>query len=522
MMNNSKLKLTIFVFGIFICMLDTTVMNVALPEISVAFSTPLNNLSWALNIYTILFAALTIPLTRVAEKFGMNKVIMLGFIGFGIGSLISGLSNGIAILVFGRAVQSIGAALIFPLSMILGIRLVETDKRTGVIALLGVTQGLAAALGPVIGGILTQYLSWRWIFFVNLPIVTLILIIGWRILNFSEKNNDIHNFDILGSSLSVLFLLSLTTVLTQGRSWGWTSTISLIVMLSAAVFLVAFLFVELKADQPMIPLQLFKNRNFMGASVVIILSNLFLVAVTVILPTYYTNVKNFDALHASFMLIPITLFIFITSPISGFALNKVGPKILISFGFGLMLIGYIGYTYNGLDKQLYSCVYGALVGSGYGLITGPITVIAASDFTGELLSSSQSVTGVLRQFGIVLAVALFVTGLYSNLSDAQVKSERYVSSTVSKLSIPEEIKLHLIDKSNEGIKSQGAAKIPKKHTGNRTIDHQINVALRNIKNTAQNNVRHAFKLLYQKAVPFLIMTIILALLFWQNKFKNDA
>ncbi|AFS39672.1 MFS transporter [Leuconostoc gelidum] len=499
-------------------MLDTTVMNVALPEISVAFSTSLNNLSWALNIYTILFAALTIPLTRVAEKFGMNKVIMLGFILFGIGSLISGLSNGIEILVFGRAIQSIGAALVFPLSMILGIKLVETDKRTGVIAVLGVTQGLAAALGPVIGGVITQYLTWRWIFFVNLPIVIFILIIGCNLLDFSEKNDDIHNFDILGSSLSISFLLSLTTVLTQGRNWGWASTTSLIFMFSSVVFLVSFLFVELKVEKPMIPLKLFKNRNFMGASIVIIFSNLFLVAVTVILPTYYTNVKNFDALNASFMLIPITLFIFITSPIAGFALNKVGPRILISFGFSLMMIGYIGYTYNGLNIQLYSCFYGALVGAGYGLITGPITVIAASDFTGELLSSSQSVTGVLRQIGIVLAVALFVSGLYSNLNDAQIESESYISSTVSKLNVPEEIKPHLIKKSNEGLKNQKSAKIPKRHTGNIKIDKRINKALLDIKNTAQSNVLNAFKRLYREAIPFLIVTIVLTLLFWKNKF----
>lgn len=520
-MNKTKLKLSIFVCGIFVCMLDTTVMNVALPEISVAFSTSLSNLSWALNIYTILFASLTIPLTRVAEKFGMNRVIMLGFICFGLGSLISGLSNGIEMLVIGRAVQSIGAALVFPLSMTLGIKLVETNKRTGVIAVLGVTQGLAGALGPVIGGIITQYLTWRWIFFVNLPIVILTFMIGWQLLNFSERNDDIHDFDILGSSLSVLFLLSSTTVLTQGRTWGWTSIVSLIFICSALFFLIAFLFVEIKANKPMIPLRLFKNRNFMGASVVIILSNLFLVAVTVILPTYYISVKNFDALDASFMLIPITLFIFITSPISGFVLNKVGPKILLSFGFLFMLVGYIGYTYNGLNNQLYACFYGAFIGAGYGLITGPITVIAASDFTGELLSSSQSVMGVLRQLGIVLAVALFVTGLYSNLNKAQVKSESYISSTISKLNVPKKIKPHLIKKSNEGLKNQKSSQIPKKHTGILEIDSKINKALFDIKNKAQDNVINAFKLLYQKAIPFLAVTIVWTLLFWESKFKNE-
>ncbi|BDR56282.1 MFS transporter [Xylocopilactobacillus apis] len=498
-------------------MLDTTVMNVALPEIGETFSTALNNLSWALNIYTILFASLTIPLTRVAERYGMNKIIMLGFIIFGIGSLISGLSNGLCILVFGRAIQSIGAALVFPLSMTLGINLVDKDKRTGVIAVLGVTQGLAAALGPVIGGIITQYLTWRWIFFINLPIVIFVLIIGLKLLDFKEVNEEVINFDIFGSAFSILFLLSLTTVLTQGRTWGWTSLTSLLFIFFSLVFFVSFLVVEIRSKKPMIPLELFKDKNFIGSSVVVVLSNLFLVGITVLLPTYYTNVKHFDALHASFMIVPVTLFIFIMSPISGFALKKTGPKILLSFGFLLMVIGYIGYANNGLNNQLYSCIYGALIGAGYGLITGPITVIGASDFTGELLSASQSVTGVLRQIGIVLAVAIFVTGLYTNLKSAQVKSENYVSEQVSGLNIPKQAKSTLIKKSIEGIREQKTSNTAKKHTGNAKIDQGINRVIKDIKDTALNNIVNAFKSLYKVAIPYLIVTLVLTFLFWKRR-----
>lgn len=515
-MKNRMLKITIFVLGIFICMLDTTVMNVTLPQISVSFNTPLNNLSWALNIYTILFASLTIPLTRIAERYGMNRLILVGFIVFGVGSLISGLATELYLLVIGRGIQSIGAALIFPLSMTLGIDLVDKANRTGIIAILGVTQGLAAALGPIIGGFITQFLNWRWIFFINLPIVLITTIIGLIVLNLRTSDQKVINFDFLGALFSILFLLSLTTVLTQGRLWGWQSVNSIFLIVVTIIFFAIFVIVELVSKEPMIPLELFKNKNFNGAIIVIVLSNLFLVAVTVILPTYYTNVKHLDALEASLMLVPITLFIFIMSPIAGFALKVLGPKILISLGFTLMTIGYIGYANNGLDSQIYASVYGCFIGAGYGLITGPITVIAASDFEGKLLSASQSVSGVLRQVGTVLAVAIFITGLYTNITKAQGKSYNYVNQSVKKMRVEDKTKAILIKKSKEGIESNQDTQVPITHTGVKRIDQDINKELKNIESFATKNIVNAFKKLYKVSLPVLLIIIVFMLVFWRK------
>ena len=159
MNNMSKSKLTVVAscIGIFLCMLDTTIMNIALPAIQIGLNVNLNDLSWALNIYTILFATLTIPLSKLSEKLGMHKFYVGGMIIFLLGSLISAFSSNITILIFGRAFQSLGAAVVFPLSMTIGISTVEISDRTKVIAALGVTQGLAAALGPLIGEVLTQF-----------------------------------------------------------------------------------------------------------------------------------------------------------------------------------------------------------------------------------------------------------------------------------------------------------------------------------------------------------------------------
>ncbi|MEJ6399923.1 MFS transporter [Nicoliella lavandulae] len=512
-MRSKFFKHIIFMFGIFICMLDTTIMNVSLPSIASDFHTGLDSLSWALNIYTILFASLTIPLTKLSERFGEYKFYIIGLFLFGIGSLLSGISNVTELLLLSRAIQSIGAAIVFPLSMTLGIKIVGDGDRTGVIASLGVTQGLAAALGPVIGGIITNYLSWRWIFFVNIPIVLFILILGLLLFNFKDEKKNKANFDLFGSLLIITFLFSLTLGLINGRTWGWYSYKILITFVISIISFMLFIFTEIKQKDPMIPMNLFKNRQFVGAALVILISNLFLVAVTVILPTYYSNIENYDSLKSSMMLVPITLMIFVTAPLSGFALKKIGARLLISIGFIFMIIGYYGFSNNGLDSVKLAIIFGCLMGIGYGIITGPITIIAASDFNGSLLNSSQSVAGVLRQFGSVLAVSIFVTFLYINLNNAQNESLKYSNESIYNIQAPSNIKNKIISETDKSIKNRNTKNVKKVNTGIVQMDNSINKQLDKIKNVSKYNYSLAFKELYKKALPFMIITILSVFLF---------
>lgn len=199
--------------------------------------------------------------------------------------------------------------------MTLAIETVTVERRIGIIAALGVTQGLAAAMGPTIVGIITSKLSWQWIFLINLPIVVFILGASY----FKFKNILIQKIDkkidAIGALLSVIMLFTLTLGLTQGWTWHWTSLKVISIFLVAIISFILFIIVERKQQEPMIPLTLFKNVNFSVASIVILLSNLLLVAVTVILPIYYVNVQDYTTLDASYMITPITVAIFIMSPL---------------------------------------------------------------------------------------------------------------------------------------------------------------------------------------------------------------
>lgn len=433
-MNKSKLTVVASCIGIFLCMLDTTIMNIALPAIQTGLNVNLNDLSWALNIYTILFATLTIPLSKLSEKLGMHKFYVGGMIIFLLGSLISAFSSNITILIFGRAFQSLGAAVVFPLSMTIGISTVEISDRTKVIAALGVTQGLAAALGPLIGGVLTQFLSWRWIFLINIPLMIVSILICLYSLNFTEPSKNIP-IDLIGCFLSKICLFSLTIVLVQGRKWGWTKSLTLLLVILAVISFVNFIIYEKNIDNPMIPMSLFSDRQFNGAALTILLSNLFLVAVTVILPTYFTKIQGKTELYASLLITPITVMIFICSPIAAILIAKWGARLVIFVGFLAMFIAYVMLCKINMDNQLQVIAACAILGFGYGVITGPITVLAASDFTGEKLTASQSVAGVLRQVGVVLAIAIFVTGLYSNMKVAKYNSIEYAVAKIQKLDL---------------------------------------------------------------------------------------
>lgn len=555
-----KRTFTIFAMciGIFLCMLDTTVMNIALPAIQDSLKVTLNNLQWALNVYTIVFASLTIPLSKLAEKFGKQKFYLLGLMTFMLGSLLSALSKDLNFLIIGRSILSIGAALVFPLSMTLGINTVNISARKRVIAVLGVTQGLAAALGPSIGGILTQYLGWRWIFLVNLPLMIISLVICLICFSWHEEKESTR-IDFLGAIFSMAALFSLTLGLVQGRTWHWTSPTIIGLLIGSALLLTLFIWWEGKAQAPMMPLALFKNKEFTGSALAIVLSNVFLVAVTVVLPTYFTRVQGKAELEAALLVTPITVMIFVFSPLAVLMIDKLGSRLVMASGFIFMTIAYILFTKIDMTNSFQTTLACLILGTGYGIIAGPITVLAASDFTGNLLTASQSVAGVLRQVGIVLAVAIYVTGLYSNLTAAKNESIIYIKKEVKTIQVPKDKQKMIADTSIKALGKTKQAKTTQNHFSPKekqaiinenyqkvlnnypsrlpdqakqaihgkvetqvqaklqTINQQINKAISAIKTYAKGRYTKAFTRLYRYSICFIGLAVFTFLLFPEKK-----
>lgn len=562
MSKSSKIRITLIAncIGIFLCMLDTTVMNIALPDIQISLNVTLNSLSWPLNIYTIIFAALTIPLGKLAENIGIKRTYLIGLLVFTLGSIISSISNSLIHLMIGRGIQSLGASIVFPLSMTIGINLVSLESRKKTIAALGITQGLAAALGPTIGGVLTQFLGWRWIFIINIPLTLLSVVLC--LVSFDLKNDEQtkESIDFVGALLCITMLSTLVLALTQGRSWGWSSPAIITSLSVSIVSIICFIFWEIHTPNPMIPMALFKNREFTGSAIAIVLSNLFLVAVTVVLPTYFVRIQNKSELTAALLITPITGMIFIFSPLAALIIDKFGARIVIAFGFLLITISYVLFAninMNNIGLVIITCV---ILGSGYGIIAGPITVLAASDFEGSLLTASQSVAGVLRQVGISLAVAIYVTSLYANMVTAKKLSTNYIHDQVAALNIPQNKKQVIITRSvkslgksssytttnhftkkdrqqiidktyqqelskypqltDQGVKNTIYRQIKTRVTSTlNKLNNKINNAISKIKRYAKNQYETSFVKLYKYSIPFASLAILSFVLFPKKK-KN--
>ncbi|MGE7865156.1 MFS transporter [Bacillus paramycoides] len=553
--------------GIFLCMIDTTIMNIALPAIQSSVNTSLEKMSWVLNVYTMTIAVLAIPLGRIADIFGKAKVYILGLVIFGGGSVLCAFANTGDFLIFSRFIQSVGAAILFPTSMVIGVSAIPLAKRHVALGILGVTQGLSAAIGPVIGGIITQNLGWRWVFFVNVPICIIGIILCCIMLQIKNEERIISKIDWVGLILSSSAIFSFTLVLVKGNAWGWQSNIAWYCYIISIISLVLFVLVERKIHNPMVNLKLFKDRMFVGASIVVVLSNLFLIGVTVLLPTFLTKIQHRTEIEAAFLVTPISAMIFLVSPFASLLMRKLGKVTIILSGFLVMSLAYYWLQMIGVNSTNIEIIIPCMIlGVGYGLVVGPITVLSASSFEGELLTASQSVVSMLRQVGIVLAVAIFVSNLTHNLSINKENVYRHAEGIVRNIHVDSAQQAEILQVTKEKIKNQnietnvekkqnetmvGLSKEKKDELIHQKVDEiligvpveyrdikreeitsqvtkevekqeenikkEIVVFSNDVNHYAQNQMAMSFTDLYKASVPIILVCALVSLLFWEGK-----
>ncbi|WP_297632047.1 MFS transporter [uncultured Clostridium sp.] len=515
-----KLVIIIMCVGSFLCMIDTTIMVVSLPKIETYMNVQLSKLSWALNLYTIIFAVFTILLSRIAEIKGKNKIFILGLVIFTIGSCLSGSATNCNFLIVSRGIQGFGAAIIIPLSMTIAISLIDVEKRHKVIGVLGGVQGLGAAVGPVLGGSISQYLGWRWSFFVNVPFLIVMIICSFFVLNLKKEERIVAKLDIIGAFLSMVFLFSLTLGIIKGNDWGWTSdeTVSLFVI--AGIAFVVFIICEKKVSMPMINLNLFKNLEFNGAAIVFILVNFFLVGVTVVIPTYLTKLQNTSEFTAALLITPISLVIAFTIPIGSLYIKKISPKYFIFIGFISIGIGYYFLSRLNVSQNYNELIFiDILLGFGAGLLMAASNIAIASDFRGELLTASQSVANVLRQFGIILVVSIFLSVLTININNSKQKIIFYAKGQVMGLSIPNKEKTTIINGMEEKFQGNNIqqASTPQVSTSSKEkVDaniQQVQSMSNDVKIFAKNELKNSFLDLYKYTYPFVFVASLSFIMF---------
>src|ERR1700761_9451743 len=321
--------------GVFMLLLDITIVNVALPYIQQAFHASLADLQWVIDAYALTLAAFLLTAGSVADLKGRRLVFSIGIVVFTIGSALCGIAQDATFLALARAFQGVGGAIMFATSLALLADAFEPRDRGVAFGVFGAVTGIAVAIGPVLGGALTSWLSWRWIFFVNLPIGVLALLVTLREVS-ESKAPVTRRPDWLGFVSFTLGLTALVYGVVRSHPDGWGSTTVAGSLTAALVLLALFVVIEARSRAPMLDLHLLKVPTFNGGLIAAFAISASLFSLITYIVLYLQNILGSSAIDTGLRLLPMTGGIFITAAVAGRLTGKVPTRMLIAPGFALI------------------------------------------------------------------------------------------------------------------------------------------------------------------------------------------
>jgi EmrB/QacA subfamily drug resistance transporter len=395
--------------------LDNNVINVALPTIQHSLHLSVSGLEWIVSSYLLVLAGLLLAGGRVADIYGRRRVFLAGLVIFTLSSLAAGLAGSGSFLIGARAVQGLGGALLMPAALAI-ITHVFTDvrERTMAIGVWGAVSALALALGPVIGGVISQHVHWGWIFLINVPLGVITFAIAAPSVPESRAEGQSRRLDIPGLVISALALFALTYALIQGPDSGWTSPRIVASFAVAALAGAVFLAVETRGQQPMVPLGIFRNRAFSGGIVTMMIWGFGILGIYFFTSLYLQRILGFSPTKAGLAFVPMALTIAVAATLAPRVTALIGGHRTVSFGLLLMLAGLVLIARLGVGVGYGSLMPGFLLfGVGAGLMNVPLTnAVLESSPTGlagiasALLNDSREVAGLL---GITVIGAVLST-----------------------------------------------------------------------------------------------------------------
>ena len=393
-------------FGLFMIMLDNTVVNVALPSIERDLHADLSELQWIVTGYALTFAALMLVGGKIADAYGRRRIFVLGIVVFTVSSLLCGLATTSHQLIAARILQGAGAALMNPATLSIIAATFPPRERGTAIGVWAGTSALALAIGPLVGGLITEHLNWNWIFFVNVPIG--ILGIAASYLFIDESRDETHErLDLPGLASSAIGLFALTYGLIEANTYGWTSPRIVGSFVLAAVALVAFVLLERHQRAPMLPLELFANRTFTGANLVMLLVALAMFGVFFFVSLYMQNILGYSAVQAGAAFLPMTVLIILVAPMAGKASDRFGSRGLTTIGMLLIAVQLVLFSQLGADATFWQLLPCLLIGGvGMAFTMTPSAAAATRAVPVDKAGVGSGVLNSARQVGGTMGIAL--------------------------------------------------------------------------------------------------------------------
>ena len=394
-------------FGLFMIMLDNTVVNVALPSIQRDLGGGLSELEWIVAGYALTFATFLLTGGKLADLLGRRRVFVAGLAVFAGASLACALAPNVNFLIGARVVQGVGAALLNPATLSIIAATFPARERGAAIGIWAGVAALALAIGPFVGGVLTETVGWSSIFYINVPIGIVAIAASFLFIDESRDRSEEQRLDLPGLLSSGLGLFALTFGLIEANTYGWTSPRIVGAFAVAAIALVSFVFLELRQRRPMVDLGLFRSATFTGANLVVLLVALAMFGVFFFLSLYMQNILGYSAIRAGAAFLPMTLLIITIAPLAGRLSDRVGSRWLLAFGMTALAAQLLYFSTLGMNQSYWSLVPGMLLGGiGMATVMSPATAAALSGVPTDKAGIGSAVVNSSRQVGGSIGIAL--------------------------------------------------------------------------------------------------------------------
>jgi len=396
-------------FALFMIMLDNTVVNVALPSIQKDLGASISGLEWTINGYTLSFAVLLATGGRLGDIFGRRRMFLAGVVIFALSSATAGFAVDETALVISRVVQGVGAALMMPGTLSIITDAFPAHERGKAMGTWAGVSALALAVGPVLGGFLTEHVSWRAIFYINIPVAIGAVLATTFAVRESRDTSVGRDVDYPGVAVLTIGLTALVLALVEGNSWGWGSAEIVGLLALAAVALPAFVFVENRVKAPMVHFELLGDRDFLAAVCVALIITFAMMGVFFFLALYMQDILGYSPLEAGVRFLPSTLMIVGVAPVAGRLSDRFGPRWFIAGGLVLVACSLFTFSRIAVDSSYLDLLPGfMLLGIGIAMTMSPMTSAAMNAVPVQKAGLASGVLSMFRMVGGSLGVA--VTG----------------------------------------------------------------------------------------------------------------
>jgi EmrB/QacA subfamily drug resistance transporter len=420
--------LVIVSIGLFMMVLDNLVVNVALPSIRVDLGASIQTLEWTVNAYILAYAVLLLTGAALGDRLGRKRMFIAGIALFTAGSAAAALSPSIDFLIAARAIQGVAAAIVTPLTLTLLAEAFPPEQRGLALGVWSGISGIGVALGPLVGGALTQAASWHWIFWVNVPIgLALLPLARARLV---ESRGEVKRLDLPGLALVSGGLFGVVYGLVRSQSLGWGSTEVLVSLVAGTALLLGFIWQELRTKEPMLPMQFFANRGFAVTNAVSIAMYFGMFGSIFFLSQFLQNVLHNTPLQAGIKLLVWTGAVMVVSPLAGFMSERYGSRLFMVAGLGLQAValGMLATLASVHQSYASMLIPFVLAGSGMALVFAPSANAVLSSVRTAQTGQASGATNAIRELGGVLGIAILATVFTSHGSYASAQA--YVNGLI--------------------------------------------------------------------------------------------